>query len=410
MQDDRAVPSIDRVEWISFESRMRRRRLSRCLLRADLALEDGFRDDARSALDEAREIDPESADLAALDARLAELERRHPEPAAEVAPPPAAIPVQPEVSPRRGGVAIVAVLALAAVLVIVAVPRFTPELQGLPGRSSRSTAVTPPAPSEVPTPAPAPTKRRRDLQIVRDTVIARLRPPGLPPQIASPSPFLSAQGSGGVPTDADPRAGDAGQGARTLAADPRTDPRVDDTAAAARPERPDVVAALDVRTPAADSRPIAPERDLRSSLEPAPALAAPPPAPPAPLTPAEPASARLDRAVPTLGRADDSSVVRKVLARYEGAYSALDADAASRVWPTVDRSKLARAFDGLSRQQVSLGECDVTVSGPAARATCLGSASWTPKVGGGRRTEERRWSFELRKSGEEWLIERASAR
>jgi hypothetical protein len=149
---------------------------------------------------------------------------------------------------------------------------------------------------------------------------------------------------------------------------------------------------------------------LRNSFEPAPTITPTAPAAPGPLTPRESTLARLDRGVPTLAGADDSLVVREVLARYEGAYSSLDADAASRVWPTVNRTALARAFDGLARQNVSLGNCDVTVSGPAARATCLGTASWTPKVGGGQRTAERRWNFELRKSGEEWLIQRASAR
>jgi hypothetical protein len=106
----------------------------------------------------------------------------------------------------------------------------------------------------------------------------------------------------------------------------------------------------------------------------------------------------------------DETVVRAVLRRYETAYSNLDAEAASVVWPGVNRGALARAFEGLAAQQVSLGSCDVTVNGPAARATCSGSATWQPKVGGGVRTEARRWSFDLRKNGEAWKIERAIAR
>jgi hypothetical protein len=101
------------------------------------------------------------------------------------------------------------------------------------------------------------------------------------------------------------------------------------------------------------------------------------------------------------------SVVRATLARYETAYSRLDATAASAVWPAVDRRALARAFEGLASQRLSLGACAVTVSGEAAQATCSGTATWQPKVGGGVRTEPRRWSFELRKSGEAWQIERA---
>jgi hypothetical protein len=108
--------------------------------------------------------------------------------------------------------------------------------------------------------------------------------------------------------------------------------------------------------------------------------------------------------------ADDSSVVRGVLARYERAYNSLDAGAASEVWPGVDRSALARAFDGLESQRVSLKACDVTVTGPAARAVCSGTAMWVPKIGGGAKTAARRWNFELRKHGEDWQIERAIAR
>jgi hypothetical protein len=102
--------------------------------------------------------------------------------------------------------------------------------------------------------------------------------------------------------------------------------------------------------------------------------------------------------------------VRSTLRRYEIAYSSLDAAAASVVWPAVDRGELARAFRGLESQSISLGACDVTVNGPAARAICSGSATWEPKVGGGIRTEDRRWNFDLRKSGESWRIERATAR
>jgi len=107
---------------------------------------------------------------------------------------------------------------------------------------------------------------------------------------------------------------------------------------------------------------------------------------------------------------DESSYIRAVLERYELAYSSLDAAAASAVWPKVNRGALARAFEGLTSQRVSLGSCDVTVNGPAAQAICSGSATWEPKVGGGVHTEARRWSFDLRKNGEAWRIERAVAR
>jgi hypothetical protein len=99
-----------------------------------------------------------------------------------------------------------------------------------------------------------------------------------------------------------------------------------------------------------------------------------------------------------------SAGVRAALSRYEAAYSRLDAAAAHEVWPAVDERTLARAFDGLVLQRVSLGKCDVRVDGDTAHATCLGSATWTPKIGGGQRTESRRWAFELKDTDAGWHI------
>ncbi|HEY2431040.1 MAG TPA: hypothetical protein VGI12_00100 [Vicinamibacterales bacterium] len=102
------------------------------------------------------------------------------------------------------------------------------------------------------------------------------------------------------------------------------------------------------------------------------------------------------------------TVVRRVLDRYAAAYSSLDAEAAARVWPRVDRAALASAFDALESQQITLGDCRVDVSGELARATCAGSASWVPKVGGADpHTESRRWTFDLARAGSDWQIVRA---
>ncbi|PYR55584.1 MAG: hypothetical protein DMF85_19220 [Acidobacteria bacterium] len=58
-------------EWQSFELRMRRRRAERCLLRAEIALEAGYPEDAREALDEARRLAPGVGGLADLEGRIA---------------------------------------------------------------------------------------------------------------------------------------------------------------------------------------------------------------------------------------------------------------------------------------------------------------------------------------------------
>jgi hypothetical protein len=76
----------------------------------------------------------------------------------------------------------------------------------------------------------------------------------------------------------------------------------------------------------------------------------------------------------------------------------------------VDANALGRAFDSLQAQQISLGNCSVLITGQSARARCSGSATWTPKVGGGARTEARQWTFDLAHAGDLWEIVRATTR
>jgi hypothetical protein len=102
---------------------------------------------------------------------------------------------------------------------------------------------------------------------------------------------------------------------------------------------------------------------------------------------------------------EQEALVRTVLTRYASAYSALDADAAQRVWPGVNRAALARAFESLASQRVSLGECRIHVAAASAQAQCAGSATWSPKVGSSAsRTEARNWTFELARAGAAWQI------
>jgi hypothetical protein len=151
--------------------------------------------------------------------------------------------------------------------------------------------------------------------------------------------------------------------------------------------------------------PPAPAPAPAAAPEPAPAVSAPP-AEPERVSPA--ASAPTGNDARSDVRADVA--VRRTLARYEAAYSNLDVSAARAVWPTVDQRALARAFDGLASQRISLNDCDVVVTGATARATCSGAATWTAKVGGQQDTQARRWSFELRDAAGSWQIVRAEAR
>src|SRR5262249_43038303 len=100
----------------------------------------------------------------------------------------------------------------------------------------------------------------------------------------------------------------------------------------------------------------------------------------------------------------EKRLVLETLRRYEQAYDHLDAAAARQVWPTVDSNALAKAFSGLINQNVSLGHCNVEVTGGLGRAACTGTVRWTPRIGGGPHFQSRRWSFQLRGGDEGWTI------
>jgi len=97
--------------------------------------------------------------------------------------------------------------------------------------------------------------------------------------------------------------------------------------------------------------------------------------------------------------------VRHTLDGYAAAYSALDAAAAQRVWPTVNRDTLAHAFGALASQRVSLGTCRIEINGVLAHANCAGSATWAARIGDrSPRTESRQWTFDLARGGAGWRI------
>lgn len=353
--------------------------------RAQQAIEDGRFEDAEAALIEAREIGKEAQDVEVLEAAL-EAKRN---PVLELPPDlplsdtnvsESSIP-----SPVRGwGFAAAAAVVLAGAGLAYA-------------RYWNPAPVVTPAPVIAPAPvvpvgtlgAPAnePTVR---LTIVRETITARTATPRLgddelpklppypAPPIAAPAPEPDPVVMAVNRTEAEPPPSTPLQSRPTLPVESQPGP-------AAPP--PPVRAFIPDSSPMSALRPEAPPASAENL----------PPAARETAAPAEPA-------------VRDETVVLSVLQRYEAAYTNLDAAAASAVWPGVDRSALARAFNGLASQRVSLGACDIAVSGPSARATCSGSATWRPKVGGGSHTENRRWSFELRKAGDNWKIEKAVIR
>jgi hypothetical protein len=122
-------------------------------------------------------------------------------------------------------------------------------------------------------------------------------------------------------------------------------------------------------------------------------------APPAPATPTEAAPS-----APAINREAEAGKVRALLSRYESAYSGLDADAAARLYPSVDQRALTRAFGALDSQKVTFDDCRIQVGISLAHATCTGTMTWKPKVGGGSKTQARSWQFDLKQVGTDWQI------
>jgi hypothetical protein len=141
----------------------------------------------------------------------------------------------------------------------------------------------------------------------------------------------------------------------------------------------------------------------------APPLAAPIPDAPAVASTASTAPP-MDKSAPPPAPVNEARV-RVALAKYANAYSDLDAAAVTAVWPSVDQAALRKAFNALDAQQVIFDHCDVQISGAAGRATCVGSAMWRPKIGGGNPHEQNRtWTFVLKDAGGSWQIVKSEAR
>jgi hypothetical protein len=106
---------------------------------------------------------------------------------------------------------------------------------------------------------------------------------------------------------------------------------------------------------------------------------------------------------------DDRLLVTQTLQRYRVAYDKLDAQSAQAVWPSVNQAALARAFEALESQTLSFETCVIQLqTRGTATATCRGSARYVPKIGNrDPHTESRVWSFNLRKEGTDWTIDRA---
>jgi hypothetical protein len=447
---------------------MRRRRFERCIVRASAALDAAafgddaheVLDDARQALEEARQLSPDDPDVAAVALRLKAAES----PPAAASPSSVVTPAFLRICTAPEAPAVSATPAVIDSLVILepepardtplrrdlAVPDLPLALGGgqvadvsspprslgkalavaaclialcgggawlatraivVPAVSSAALpgTVTPPAPATAPGPTPA-----------------------APPIDAAPVPVSEAQPQPETEPAAVPSGtmGTAEALPSTTAFVTRSEP----IAPAASRDGGAAPAIEATETSRATTEDVAPPPVGVPAVVPLQPSALPPaPVQPAPLLPeATPApSANANAAAPTASRVAaptsvpnaaaetaaamaaavaDERLVRGALARYETAYNRLDAEAARAVWPSVDQRALTRAFEGLSAQTVSLGQCDVRLAGGVAQAECAGTAQWTPKVGGGSQNAARRWRFDLKNEGGDWIIVRASVR
>ncbi len=434
-------------QWQSFEFRMRHRKAERCVAHASEALSAGLLDEARAALDEARALAPEMPELLELERRLAApadpqlpagmpsielfLHEELAMPAGEIshyddaALPATDFPLGEAAAPvrhekkDRGGLYARALVAAACLAFLAA--GVVSWRQLTTGRESVATTTRNEAPvgSGLAT-EPAPLA-------AEPTVEASAQPTSAQPletqqEAAAPLPEPSPAATSGTTESPTDRSA-AGRSA------PTSGVAAGRAVAAVPPPTRIVEAAAPTLTASREARASLPPVTSLTTSAPAPLREAPPaPRPPTidavPLATAEltatgsvPVSAptaaplRPRPAEPAPAPAiDPRAAVRAALARYEAAFSGLDAGAARAVWPSVDERALARAFDGLSAQRIALDRCDVTVSGATARAACSGFAEWTPKVGGGQRRQDRRWSFDLAGSAGAWHIVRADAR
>ena len=362
-------------QWQSFEIRMRYRRAERCVVRAEAALEAGMEEEARAALAEARTLNSVAPDLESLRATVQT--RRQ-----------IALREARRSRTRRviGAGAIVAALLVAVTLMWqprgtkatsdVPVAASAAPLVSVPDRPARTNTSLASQPSPAPQPPPTPAETS-----VRESVVPTS---GATTDSRDPRARLSDAAAGNVMTPSTPTTAPA-------STEPSL-PSVEAVNASLNLVKPPTVDTSSVHSPpsaASGADPLV--KDLPTAS--LPVASAPPPV--------------TERPAPAVS---EEPKVRAVLAQFESAYSSLSAAAARAVWPSVDERSLARAFDSLESQQVSLGTCSISLNGASAFAECNGNTSWTPKIGGGRRRESRLWQFDLASDNGAWYIVRATAR
>lgn len=417
-EDSAAHTATD--QWQSFEMRMRQRRVERLFARAATDCQEGREDAAREALAEIERLNafeprlPElrmrvegvrAGSVAAIVAPPVFSEPRHPEPAlspsAEFtssietpsiadqslidlplvigeqsdASEPAGVDVQQKRSGRGLALAAAALLACGAIGWFVG-PKVSTLMQ-----TPRTATAGPNVPAALPSSTPA--DPAEALQPAEAPPPVHVAVEEIPAASAAVEPARDEPEP--LPQPSSPAASVELRSTAPLVRDPIAATTGSETPAPPEPPPPAPISAL-------------PQDAVLNVEKPAPVPAVADPTPPPAAAAAAPAAAR------------EEEKIRDVLDRYASAYSQLDATAATAIFPGLDRRALARAFDGLASQNVSLGSCDVRIAIDSAIVDCAGRATWTPKIGGGSRTEPRRWQFRLRNASGEWQMVAAKVR
>jgi hypothetical protein len=358
-------------QWQSFEIKMRYRRAERCIAHAEAALIAGRHDEARRALEEAQALNSESPSFE----KMLDAVRQR-----ELAAAGQRV--------RRQRVA-AAALVIAMVVGAGALGlwfRTSSDTRDDNAAIAATRGTSSKATGPVSAPGPASPEDTASVQVATKTTTPTVSAFPVPTSGGDPPMEPS-------PTPAPPPL--------PVAAMPPGEPEL--------PAVVDLNPSLTLKRPTtadATESPIAritgPDGLVRSLPSAAlPVVAMPPPPRPAPEAAPKPVQP------PAIS---EETKVRAVLARFEAAYTNLSAAAAQEVWPTVDARTLASAFNSLQSQQVSLGRCSIVIDRATARANCTGTTSWTPKIGGGRRIESRRWEFDLVAEDGTWHILQAIAR
>ena len=406
---------------------MRRRRIERLLARARAAHEEGHEDEARAALDEIEELSggsialssgQQSPEIVFCQVADHDLTVFDTEAAVEFDPAPVVplfvpvendfedLPLYPHLpSPSetlrsQWGPRAAAFLAACAVLFWLAGPRES-QAPAAADVEAQSPSVAPSTQSVIAA------SRQPAARPIADSATTELAPVRLDvTDVSVEAARVDAPANGAGPPVS--LAGLAFAGPRATSPEPAVPDAV----------MPPAVTPLEQPTPPllVAGVPISSASTLEAVAPPAAALTAPPAPPPVesvPATPpptASPAPEPAPEADAPAPAAVAAAGVRAALLRYESAYSRLDVNAAGAVWPALDRKALARAFDGLASQAVSLGSCEVRIVGESAIADCAGSATWPPRVGGRSPRQARQWQCQLRNADAGWQIVSATVR